>query len=275
VIITNLIGGLGNQMFQYAIGRALAIKHDTELVLDIRGFEQYKLHRFGLRHLNVVGAVIETDEDLQDLHKQIIANHRWNEKFYHYDPLMDTAHDNLYINGYWQCEKYFINQESVLRKDFSMKYNPDPENQKFSEWITGCESVSIHVRRGDYVTNSHTNQFHGTCSLEYYQACIAELAKNVRSPHFFVFSDDIDWVKKNLVIPHPVTYLGHNGADRNYEDLRLMSLCKHNIIANSSFSWWGAWLNQNKAKVVICPSKWFAGSEPDTKDLIPDSWIKI
>lgn len=156
-----------------------------------------------------------------------------------------------------------------------MKYKSDVTNEQVAQNILSVNAVSLHVRRGDYVSNLTINQFHGTCSLEYYNQAIAQIAKKVETPHFFVFSDDPEWVKSNLKIDYSITIVDHNNADKNYEDIRLMSLCKHHIIANSSFSWWGAWLCRNPNKIVIAPLKWFNDKSINTTDLIPDGWIKI
>ena len=140
--------------------------------------------------------------------------------------------------------------------------------------ISQTNSVSLHIRRGDYVSNQKTNQTHGTCDLDYYQRCITEIEKEVENPYFFVFSDEIEWVKENLKINHPAEYVDQNTGDKSYEDMRLMSQCKHNVIANSSFSWWGAWLNSYPDKIVFAPKRWFASDKHNTKDLIPEGWKK-
>jgi hypothetical protein len=137
--------------------------------------------------------------------------------------------------------------------------------------------VSVHIRRGDYVTNSHTNAVHGTCSLEYYENAINYISEKVKAPHFFVFSDDYKWALENFKNrSYPVTCISNN-ADKNYEDLTLMYNCKHHIIANSSFSWWGAWLNPNEDKIVIGPKQWFKSKKQstDTKDVMPKEWVKM
>ena len=135
-------------------------------------------------------------------------------------------------------------------------------------------AVSLHVRRGDYVSDPKTKAILGVCSLDYYRAAIAHIAERIESPAFFVFSDDIAWAKANLEIPFPCEYVDHNQGQQSYNDMHLMSLCKHHIIANSSFSWWGAWLNPRKDKIVIAPENWFANNE-DAKDLIPPESVKL
>ena len=136
-------------------------------------------------------------------------------------------------------------------------------------------SVCIHIRRGDYVEDIITNQFHGVCNLDYYYRSIEYIASKIKNPYFFVFSDDPLWVKQNLILKYPCDYIDQNFGKKDYEDMRVISKCKHNIIANSSFSWWGAWLNINPNKIVIAPKNWFKSKAINTKDLIPESWFKI
>src|SRR5262245_48269614 len=136
-------------------------------------------------------------------------------------------------------------------------------------------SVSLHVRRGDYVRDPALNRIHGTCSLEYYADAIDYVAQRVPGARFFVFSDDLRWVEHNLPIRHPVEYVRHNTGQQGHEDIRLMSHCQHHIIANSGFSWWGAWLDPRPEKIVCAPARWFADDRYDTRDVIPASWVKL
>ncbi len=148
-------------------------------------------------------------------------------------------------------------------------------NKDIGEMIQSFKSVSLHIRRGDYVSNKVTNQVHGVCDLNYYSHAISYIAERISNTHLFVFSDDPEWAKGNLKTEIPTFFVDNNRADKDYEDLKLMRQCKHNIIANSSFSWWGAWLNQNAGKIVIAPKKWFNDKSINTKDLIPEKWIRL
>ncbi len=141
--------------------------------------------------------------------------------------------------------------------------------------LSRCNGVSIHIRRGDYVTNTSANDFHGLCSLEYYSAGIEYVLSRVPDATLDVFSDDIEWARLNIRIPAPTIFIDHNQGRSSWEDMRLMSRCQHHIIANSSFSWWGAWLNPSPDKIVIAPSKWFADSSILTDDIVPSTWIRI
>lgn len=293
MIIVKLTGGLGNQMFQYATARRLAEKHSTILKLDISGFEQYKLHRYSLHcfHIweypatdNEIKKVCGDNNLFRKVSKKLSSNFKhlpYNnpkiliEKHFHFDPHILDSLNNVLLDGYWQSEKYFSDIPDVLHREFVIKYQQDPTSAKFAEQIQTTESVSVHVRRTDYVNNSFTNQIHGTCDQKYYAKAVQYVGDQISNPHFFIFSDEPGWARDNLKLGFPTTIVDCNDASRNYEDLRLMSLCKHNIIANSTFSWWGAWLNKNPDKLVYAPKKWFNDSSINTKDLIPDTWIKI
>ena len=290
MIVVNLIGGLGNQMFQYATARRLAEKHSTILKIDVNEFELYKLHRYSLHCFNIWEYLADSTEIKKlapEKHKKSIAkkfklllNLKNNksickEKYFHFDPLVLEASDNVYIDGYWQSEKYFIDIKEILYREFTIKYPQDLKSREITNMIENSESVSLHIRRADYIQNELTYDIHGVCNLEFYYDCVNLLLEKISNPHFFIFSDDHQWVKQNLKLDYPMTFVDHNDASKNYEDLRLMSQCKHNIIANSTFSWWGAWLNQNPDKIVYAPQKWFNDSSRDTKDLIPDQWIKV
>jgi hypothetical protein len=144
-------------------------------------------------------------------------------------------------------------------------------NEELFENIITHNSVALHVRRGDYLTNTSAANYHGVCSLLYYQKAIDLLSSQYSNLYFYVFSDDIKWAESNLTIPFPTTFIGHNFGDQSFQDLRLISRCKHQIIANSSFSWWGAWLNSYENKTVIAPKKWFLNNKK-TESLFPPSW---
>lgn len=302
MIIVKLIGGLGNQLFQYALGRHLAEKNSTILKLDLSGFEEYKLHRYGLHCFEIWQHIATTKEihtfkrnmntNLSRLSSKIGKRLRISfyptsdfyqdtivlkEKQFFFDPSVLDAKGNIYLDGYWQSEKYFSAIRNILLREFAIKYEQDCRNKELAELIRNTKSVSLHIRRGDYVNNLLTNQIHGLCSFDYYQKAVNHIVQKIPDCHFYVFSDDHTWVSENFKIDYPLTMVDHNDASTNYDDLRLMSLCHHNIIANSSFSWWGAWLNANHDKIVIAPKNWFANTETNkqTFDLIPENWLRI
>ncbi len=280
MIIIKIIGGLGNQMFQYALGRALSIKNNVEFKMDLSGFESYKLHDYSLKHFNITENIATFKEIKSIKNKKLLQlfyrhSSQIIEKYFYYDSAILKVIDKVYLDGYWQSEKYFNDISEVIRKDFTVKHQQAGRNKEIAELIEDSNSVSLHIRRGDYVSNKITNTVHGLCNLDYYNRAIIYIAEKFSNLHFFVFSDDPIWTKKYISVKENITYVDHNKADKNYEDLRLMSQCKHHIIANSSFSWWGAWLNQNPDKIVIAPRKWFNEDSIDTKDLIPESWIRL
>ena len=295
MIIIKLQGGLGNQMFQYAIGRKLSILNKTELKLDLNflldrtprpnfTYRDYNLNIFNLKVEFATQEQIKPFVNYPDNKIKIkiytylflVKNNKYiNEKQPTCEPDIFKLTGNIYLDGYWQTEKYFSDIKNILYNDFTIKIPQDKKNQEIAEIIKNSNSVSIHIRRGDYIENKQTYNVHGVCDLDYYNNCINLLLKQIENPRFFIFSDDHQWATENLKLDYPITFVDHNDGSKNYEDLRLMSQCKHNIIANSSFSWWGAWLNSNPEKIIIAPQKWFSVTTRNIKDLIPDSWIKL
>ena len=295
MIISKLTGGLGNQMFQYAAGRRFAEKHHTEFKLDLSFFNQkfdknttprsyalnifntiqtaatpWEINKFYPQSKNrFINRVLQKMSTLR-----FINTHCYIEKHFHYDPQVLQLPDQTLLNGYFQCEKYFIDIKNILLKEFTLK-NPLPKKTKeMINQIKTTESVSIHVRRKDYVTNKTANRFHGMCEPEYYQKAVKIMEQKVKNPHFYIFSDDTTWVKENIRLPETITYMADH-INKDYMELLLMAKCMHNIIANSSFSWWGAWLNNNPAKIVISPENWFKDPGINTNDLIPHGWTRI
>jgi hypothetical protein len=182
---------------------------------------------------------------------------------------------NLYLDGFWQSERYFVGIRDVLLKEFTFKAAPDEENAKLLVSIASQNAVCVHIRRGDYVTTMHGQAKHGVCGLDYYQAAVARIRKIIDKPAFFVFSDDPAWVNANFPRMNPMTIVSHNVGKTDAEDLRLMMTCRHFITANSSFSWWAAWLGQFPQKTVIAPRRWYAKQDQCDKDLVPESWIRL
>jgi len=291
MIIVHLAGGLGNQMFQYAFGLANAKRLGVHLALELsnktlqihNGFELSRIFNIrekiatkqdmktmlGLRRYSVIRNLIK-DLGLG----KILLSHVVEEPHFHFAPEMLNIPDNIYICGYWQSEKYFSEVATNISENFSFRQPLERQNAELAQQINQVNAVSLHVRRGDYANNPKTTATHGLCSLEYYQAAIRYVVEQVEHPHFFVFSDDIAWVKNNVKINFPHQYVDHNHGEESYNDMRLMRLCKHHIIANSSFSWWGAWLNPSVEKIVVAPKRWFA-NQTDVRDLLPQDWVRL
>lgn len=278
MITIRLMGGLGNQMFQYAAARSLAERQHSKLALDLSWFDQdfdvestarkYELDCFRL------------DQSTQKFAKGLIGrltnkfSQSYNEPHFHYDENFFSLASNATLSGYFQSEKYFSEIRPRLLADFHWVRQAEGINKDLVKNLEeDTKSVSVHVRRGDYVTNAAAAKTHGLAGVAYYRKAVELISKDIPQPNLYVFSDDPDWCKKHLTFKQPTIYIAHNtdGA----EDLRLMRLCRHNVIANSSFSWWGAWLNENPDKQVIAPQAWFANAEHSTKDLIPSSWRQI
>jgi hypothetical protein len=290
MIVVNLMGGLGNQMFQYALGRRLALHHKTKLFLDCTFLNtETPLHITREYELDIfnIHAQIATERELKKFNpsNRIVSKLQQrfpglfpfkliHEKSHAFNNSILTAPNNSWLNGFWQTEKYFIDIEDRIRSDFEFKSPLHGTNKKLAEKIRSCESVSIHVRRGDY-TNPKALAFHGICTTDYYYKAIEALSKKIIIQELFLFSDDTSWVKQNMRFSLPVTYIDHNTGKNSFEDMRLMSLCKHNIIANSSFSWWGAWLNTYKNKTVIAPINWILDKQVDTTDVVPKNWLQL
>lgn len=291
MIIVHLSGGLGNQMFQYAFGLATATRLGISLKLELNDsslhiHNGYELGRvFDIRAMQAGPA--ETDSIL-GLHRfQLVQRisrllnpqgrfyrHYVEEPHFHFSPQLLEIPDQSYIRGYWQSEKYFARFESGIRACFAFKQPLRDLNLATADRIGDENSVSLHIRRNDFANNSIINEKHGLCSLEYYRVAIEYVAQRIERPVFYVFSDDMKWVKSNLEMSHPHCYVENNTGANGYIDMQLMSLCRHNIIANSSFSWWAAWLNSNVDKMVLTPKKWFL-QDIDTSDLIPQGWISL
>ena len=292
MIISHMLGGIGNQMFQYAAGKSLSLKTNQVHWLDLNDFNGYQLHNgFELDRVFNIEDIKSSPTVAKELlswransfAKKILLRSQFArlrgqsfivEPHFNYWPEFFELKRNCYLYGYWQSELYFKNIESTIRQDFSFKQPLNEVNQQIAIDIAKIESVSLHVRRGDYVNDPKTTATHGTCSISYYVNAINYIANQIEQPVFYIFSDDIDWVKKNIQITFPCNYISHNQGAESYNDMHLMSLCKHHIIANSSFSWWGAWLNPSPNKLVIAPKNWFA-TETNTEDLLPKNWITL
>ena len=297
------MGGLGNQMFQYAAARALAIRLNTPLKIDIsylldRSPKQDFTHRdYELSCFNIQSDIINAKEltfflmSYEILSKikittinRICFNNRIPicKKFLYdglqFNKAFCTVSKNTLLEGYWQSEKYFHAYSKEIRNDFTFLSEPSGRNKEILSLIRKTNAISVHIRRGDYANNAHTNSFHGLCDKDYYIKALEYIADKINDPVLFFFSDDMDWVKLTFDSnsqKYDSYFLDHTPKDKNFEDMLLMSQCKHNIIANSSFSWWGAWLNETPEKIVIVPKNWFANPDINTKDLIPEKWIRI
>jgi hypothetical protein len=294
MIAVKLMGGLGNQMFQYAAARAMAADRNCPVFLDLSFLETPSEGKWTQRYfeLDVFNIESSTPENFSvRLLKRLNSNSRWNrisnspvlmfpyrnyyESLQGFHPELLKLPQHVYLQGYFQSEQYFLRHESLIRKEFTFKTPATGKNAEVLQQILNSNAVSLHVRRGDYVSLPSAAEYHALTGLPYYQRAVEILTADNLSMNFFVFSDDPEWCRQHLNLPGTTTIVDWNTGKASYEDLRLMSQCKHHIIANSSFSWWGAWLNPATEKKVIAPKKWVNDQTQYNADLIPVSWIAI
>ena len=300
VVLLRLLGGLGNQMFQYALGRRLALANDAELKLDLSAYRPAVLARqkwrrpLQLNHLKIVAAVAARMEITRIRNRGWIPPAGWildrleSQKPYHmrhsiveprsnrwvFDPAISglTVRGSVYLkHGFWQAARYLHGIEGALRDEFQVAVPAEGLNAEYLSAIREEESVAVHIRRGDYVEWPGRRGF-APLPLDYYSRASTALAEQVRNPRLWIFSDDPEWCRANLSFEQPFTVVAHNSSEEAYQDLRLMMACRHSIIANSSLSWWGAWLQQNPGRVVYAPQKYFPTHERPTPDLYPEGW---
>ena len=293
MIIISVYGGIGNQMFQYALGKSLSYKLNKVVKYEYT----YNLERtdFNPSDIDSIFNIFDLSGEIADIKeikylkgtrlsnffkRQIeffLKNFKNPKKIIYeknnsFDSSIFEINDDTYLSGYWQSEKYFFEIRESIIEEFSFKKQLNNEILLFSKEILNTESVSVHFRGRDYLKKSN----HNVCNKDYYQKCFDYINDNIHNPHYFIFSDDMEWAKNFIHIDGSHTYVDVNKwNESSIEDMRLMSLCKHNIIANSSFSWWAAWLNSFKEKRVLSPKKWFNNSEFTSDDIIPNTWIKI
>ncbi len=294
------MGGLGNQMFQYALGKNLALLNKVEVKFDITWFDNFGENTtpryYSLQEFNIIDNIASRKEiekfrkyeklsgKRHFLYNFFIANDSIyiKEKKVEFDKEILEIKNNVYLFGYWQSEKYFKTIKDIILKELTLKNEPSNHYKKNAQLISQAKnnSISIHIRRGDY-TSEKLKKDLGLCSLQYYKKALEKIKKKVKNPVIFVFTNDIKWAKNNLKFKYPINFVSqknkndNNYKNKDYEELILISLCKHNIIANSSFSWWGAWLNKNINKIVIAPKIWFKKQTMNTKDIPLKSWIQI
>lgn len=288
MVITNISGGIGNQLFQYALGRVLAIKNSDTLkldTLDLRHNQQFGsvAREFDIAKFNIAATLAADDEakklrDPYGLPSFIIRRLRMKFISYGetgYDPRLLTKTGNIYLDGYFQSYKYFTDIRHILLRELTLK---DGLGSAAKSWqnkiISTPNTVSVHVRRGDYVTDKNTQKNFGPCPIDYYVRAMEKIGETVSNPTHVVFSDDITWTRVNLKFPDNTLYV--SGEDMAaVEDLILMSMCTHNIISNSTFSWWGSWLNQHSNKIVIAPTPWLDNGLIKEDDLLPPEWVRL
>lgn len=297
MIIVQLLGGMGNQMFQYALGKHLAIKNNATLKLDTSTLLDWSPGRhlvnrsfdLDIFHFN---AELATKKDISHYTTQLMTRREkvifhlkrkmgvdpaFKEKSFCYDEAVLKLKGDQYLSGLWQSYKYFEGIDKIIRNDFQVKAPVENNSAAILQSILQTNSVCINIRRTDYVSVKQTADVLGFIGLEFYKDAIELLRSKVNELNIFVFSDDINWCKENLKTGSlPTTFVNHTHAGEKFGNyFQLMQACKHFIIPNSTFAWWAAWLNTSDKKIVIAPKKWMNDPSINTSDLIPASWIRI
>lgn len=292
-IITQLQGGLGNQLFQYATARNLAIQKGVPLLLDsdwyCKIFKDVTPRDLLLPELNIAESIVFCNPNI----KKPKRLRRISQKFlpldpfifiektpYHFDPFLSHApafqRQNLYLMGYWQSFKYFESIRSMLQNEVTPAAPLSRHYLAYLEKIEFTNSAMVHVRRGDYFSLATANRVHGIITLDYYIQGMNLLLNRNQDIQFFVFSDDLDWAKKNLPHQERLVFIEPLGTKNSaIQELELMKHCKNHLIANSSLSWWGAWLRKNTDGIVICPKSWTNDLTMNWNDLLPTIWMRL
>ena len=281
-VILKLDGRMANQMFEWAFARAFEAKNGILPLID-NSKETLKLNHFAMfKELKAIKQPFWN----KFLRKVIIFRNLRNRitelKFDiptysepdDFDENMFNIKAPAYIKGYFQNEKYFNDVREILIKDFKLTAKLNRANKKMLEMIKNTESVAVHFRRGDY-TKKRVADYFGACSVEYYQKAVKTVADKLdKKPTLFIFSDDINWVRQNVNFDYETVYVDINSGKKGFFDMELMKNCRHNIIANSSFSWMSAWLNENPDKIVVAPTPW-TNDGTKNREIVPENWIKL
>lgn len=300
MIIIRLIGGLGNQFFQYALGHSLAQKTGQELKLDAFAYEGNKadpqagIRTFGLDHFNI-SASLATKEDLAVLHryfrtdwigkiakgvnllkpgpywsKDYIVEPVKNMRYFDEHLIAGPLKNPVYIRGFWQTPMYFTGCVEEIRRELSVRDPAVGQNAGLLKELDLENSVSVHVRHGDNANQVASE--HGVLPLEYYREAANKIAQQVDNPRFYVFSDDPGWAKTNLHLPYKTSFVDWNNDKNNFEDMRLQTACKHHIVGNSTFSWWSAWLGKKAGQIIYAPKCYYVGQDISETDYYPPDW---
>ena len=288
MITAQIKGGLGNQMFQYAMARALGLRTGRSTALDITSMKRDAYRKFELPHFNIEARVLTSKWQRPPKFKsglqQTIANHilsclgqqkRVSEAGHGFSPEIARLNKRLYLTGFWQSELYFLDQQDAIRRELTLKEPFAPARQAVANDMASGNAVSLHVRRGDYVASPDIADMLGTFSPEWYHAAMARIETRMPEARYFVFSDDPQWVRDNIRSNRPVTFVDPQDDGRHFEDMVLMSHCDAHILSNSTFSWWGAWLDSRPDKHVIAPSRWFRSEAICGDDIVPASWDRL
>ena len=288
MIVVKLQGGLGNQMFQYALAKAMSKLHDSPFELDLEFLldrtpnkgKDFVFRDYDLNVFSITPDIASTGTARQyaspTFWEKVKAGFKpktvYQESFFHFDAHALLAAPDVYLEGYWQSPKYFETIEKELREDFRFIHAIEDHSKKLLEQILQTDSICVNVRRADFLTNT----YHGVCGMSYFEPAIHHLASSLSNPKVFIFSDDPQWCLDNFKSKFSMEVVDHSHKGFKFSNqLQLMAACKHFIIPNSTFAWWAVWLSNKKESKVIAPTHWFADSAIDTRDLIPDNWMRF
>jgi Glycosyl transferase family 11 len=286
-IIVALSGGLGNQLFQYAAGRSLSLSLNCDLALDLSWFLGDQNREYGLKNFNLPVNILDSTSRFpfgieaikarifKRFYKTRFGLPVFKEPHFHYVSNFQAINSPVVLDGYFQSDRYFLEHEDQIRRDLNFSGAYPEKCLSVYKKIQEYDAIAVHVRRGDYLSSKKNAAIYHSLSIEYYLEAVKDIAKGLANPHCFIFSDDISWARENLVLGMPADVVDINSGDEVYWDLRLMGACKHFVIANSSLSWWGAWLGKDPQKKVISPKLWFKSNVRDTSDLIPENWSRL
>ena len=298
MIVIRLRGGLGNQLFQYAAGRSLAWHHGVPLKVDAYYYAHHPYRTLALDYFRTdyeraseaeVASFVGATRLERLFHKK--TNYRYcrrafGQPYYHFYPDFYQLPTPLYLSGYWQSQRYFQPYTAALREHLRPRAIPSGKNARLISEMQRSESVSLHVRHGDYTQATSSSHFFAPLDVDYYRSAIRWMQERVSNPRFFIFSDDIAWCRSTFADLPDTVLVDHNRSEESYWDLWLMAQCRHHIMANSSFSWWGSWLDERPDKHVVAPRRWFKtnryrGRSPvypertyHLQDQLPDDWIR-
>jgi len=280
-------------LFQYACGRALSLRVGAPLVLDVGSFDWAGAREYGLGNFAIQSTIAKPEEISAHFGRRSGVDHQslWfrvtercrpapmkrlivEEKF-GFLPLVLRARPPVYLNGYWQSEKYFADQAESIRRELTLIAPPSAEVANAMNMAAAVESVCIHIRRGDYVRNGDLRRIHGVCGPDYYNNAADCILQRTNSPVFFVFSDDPVAARKEIHLPGETIWVGEQFDWPDIDHFRLMQCCRHHVIANSSFGWWAAWLGARDGQIVVGPRRWFRTTDRDDSAVLPERWIRV
>lgn len=282
-VITRLQGGLGSQLFQYAAGRRLSLARGVPLLLDRSaaldtGARPYALDPFSIAEAFSAPdarADFELRTVLQRMARRAQRRRLVTEPSPRFDPRVLEAGGRVYLDGYWRSARYFAGAEDTIRKDLAWKVAPASWSAELVARVDAQAAVSVHVRRGDRVSDPRLAGRLGACPVSYYRRAWRLIRERVPEPWFLVFSDDPAWARAQLTFLEPAKFVSDPGHRPDHEDLWLMTRCRHHVIANSAFSWWAAWLSGATDKTVVAPDRWFADRACDGRDVVPPEWARL